>query len=113
MVVYFIVFLLAANGSTATETPADPGHAETPSTPLLSSEEHTNSKSSLIPVVPGGEPDVHETEAAGSTNQPPGALEQIEDDDEQIESADVAGDEQSRDPSSGITSVTQVSWLRA
>ena len=111
--VYFIVFLLAANGSTATETQSDQGHAETPSTPLLSTEEHTDTKSSLIPVVPGGETDVLETEAAGSANPPPGALEQTEDDSEQIESADVAGDVQSRDPSSGITSVTQVSCLRA
>ena len=104
----------AANGSTATETPADPvvGRAETPSTPLLSTEEHTDTTSSLKPVVPGGgEPDVHKTEEAGSANQPPSAnqqpdaLEPTEGDNEQMESPNAERDEQSWDPSSGITQV--------
>ena len=103
----------AANGSAATETPADQvvGRAETPSTPLLSTEEHTNTISSLKPVVPGGEPDVCETEEVGSANQPPSsnqqpdALKQTEGDDEQIESPNVERDEQIWDPPSGITQV--------
>ena len=116
----------AANGSTATETPADPvvGRAETPSTLLLSTEEHTDTTSSMKPVVPGGgEPDVHETEEAGSANQlpsanqppsanqlpsanqQPDALEPTEGDDEQMESPNAERDEQNWDPSSGITQV--------
>ena len=51
---------------------------------------------------------MHETEEADSANQQPDALEQTEGGDEQIESPNVERDEQSWDPSSDITSVTQV-----